>query len=146
MKHVAGVALAFVLLTSSMGAAFAAAPRPPQASDWKQIRLVVGAQLEAFRRDDARAAYSLASPEIRSVFRTPGEFMRMVRTGYRPLSRPQSVRFLHHFMVAGHPVQALQIVTEADQLIVVYYVMQRQRDGAWKVAGCALERAPATAL
>ena len=79
------------------------------------MRTVINAQLEAFRRDDANAAYSLAAPEIRSLFRTPGEFMRMVRTGYKAVYRPRSVRFLHHFMVAGQPVQPLEIVTAEDR-------------------------------
>jgi hypothetical protein len=110
------------------------------------MRTVINAQLEAFRRDDANAAYSLAAPEIRSLFRTPGEFMRMVRTGYKAVYRPRSVRFLHHFMVAGQPVQPLEIMTAEDQLIVAYYVMQRQRDGSWKIAGCSLKGAAATSV
>ena len=70
MKHIAGALIAFCLFASS--GAQAAAPRAPQERDWNRIRLVIHAQLEAFRRDDARAAYSFAAPEIRSVFRTPG--------------------------------------------------------------------------
>jgi hypothetical protein len=144
MKHITGALIAFCLAASSV--AQAAAPRVPQERDWIRIRLVIHAQLEAFRRDDARAAYSFAAPEIRSVFRTPGEFMRMVRTGYKAVYRPHSVRFLHHFMVAGQPVQPLEIVTDEDQLIVAYYVMRRQRDGSWKVAGCSLKGASATSV
>jgi len=144
MKHITGALIAFCLVASSI--AQAAAPRAPQERDWNRIRLVIHAQLEAFRRDDARAAYSFAAPEIRSVFRTPGEFMRMVRTGYKAVYRPHSVRFLHHFMVAGQPVQPLEIVTDEDQLIVAYYVMRRQRDGSWKVAGCSLKGAAATSV
>jgi hypothetical protein len=159
MKHFTGLLLAILLMGSSIGIAAAAPDRAPpdqalphqalpnqalQERDWKKIRLVINAQLEAFRRDDAIAAYSFAAPEMRSLFRTPGEFMRMVRTGYKAVYRPRSVRFLHHFMVAGQPVQPLEIVTSEDQLIVAYYVMQRQRDGSWKIAGCSLKGAAAT--
>ena len=147
MKHAIGLALTLLLIGSSLAMATGAAPaRAPQEADWKKIRIVINAQLEAFRRDDALAAYSFAAPEIRSLFRTPREFMRMVRTGYHAVYRPRSVRFLHHLMVAGRPVQPLEIVTGEDQLIVAYYVMQRQRDGSWKIAGCSLRGAAATSV
>jgi hypothetical protein len=147
MKHAIGLALTLLLIGSSIAMAAGAAPaRAPQEADWKKIRIVINAQLEAFRRDDAIAAYSFAAPEVRSLFRTPGEFMRMVRTGYQAVYRPRSVRFLHHFMVAGRPVQPLEIVTGEDQLIVAYYVMQRQRDASWKIAGCSLRGAAATSV
>ena len=146
MKHVTGLLLVCLLTGASLAIAAPAPARAPQESDWNKMRTVINAQLEAFRRDDANAAYSLAAPEIRSLFRTPGEFMRMVRTGYKAVYRPHSVRFLHHFMVAGQPVQPLEIMTAEDQLIVAYYVMQRQRDGSWKIADCSLKGAAATSV
>jgi len=115
MKHAVGLVAALLFIGSSIGVGCAAPPaRAPQAADWKKIRIVINAQLEAFRRDDAIAAYSFAAPEIRSLFRTPGDFMRMVRIGYAAVYRPRSVRFLHHFMVAGRPVQPVEIVTGAE--------------------------------
>ncbi len=145
MKHAVALMLAIFWMGSSHGIA-AARPTAPQERDWQQMRIVIDAQLAAFRRDDAIAAYSFAAPEIRNMFRTPSEFMRMVRTGYKAVYRPRSVRFLHHFMVAGRPVQPLEIITGEDQLIVAYYVMQRQRDGKWKIAGCSLKQAPAVSI
>ena len=146
MKHVTGLLLAFALIGTTLGVAAAPLARAPQDSDWKQIRVVISAQLAAFQRDDAKTAYFLAAPEIRSQFRTPGEFMRMVRTGYKAVYRPRSVRFLHHFVVAGQPVQPLEVITGEDQLAVAYYVMQRQRDGSWKIAGCSLKEAAAISV
>jgi len=146
MKHVTGLLLAFVLMGTTLGVAAAPLARAPQDSDWKKIRVVISAQLAAFQRDDAKTAYFFAAPEIRSQYRTPGEFMRMVRTGYKAVYRPRSVRFLHHFMVAGQPVQPLEVITDEDQLAVAYYVMQRQRDGSWKIAGCSLKGSSATSV
>ena len=145
MKHAIGFAAALVLI-AWIGSASGAPARAPQEADWNRIRLVINAQLEAFRRDDANAAYSFAAPEIRSLFRTPKEFMHMVRTGYKAVYRPRSVRFLHHFMVAGRPVQPLEVVTGDDHLIVAYYVMQRQHDGSWKIAGCSIKGVGATSI
>jgi len=145
MKHAIGFAAA-LLLIASIGSASSAPARAPQEADWNKIRIVINAQLEAFQRDDANAAYSFAAPEIRSLFRTPKEIMHMVCTGYKAVYRPRSVRFLHHFMVAGRPVQPLEVVTGDDHLIVAYYVMQRQRDGSWKIAGCSIKGAGATSI
>lgn len=107
---------------------------------WGAIRTVIASQLEAFRRDDATRAFSYAAPAIRKQFRTAREFMRMVRADYGPVYRPQSVRFLDHFMVSRRPVQRLRLVTQDDAILIAYYVMERQRDGSWKIAGCALHR------
>jgi len=110
----------------------------PSESDWASIRIVISSQLDAFKRDDADAAFSLASPGIRKQFHSPGEFMQMVRAGYAPVYRPATVQFLEHFVLSGQPVQPLEIVTPDDSVVVAFYIMERQPDGDWKIAGCAL--------
>ena len=65
--------------------------------------------------------------------------MQMVRTGYSAVYRPGSVRFLDHFVVSGQAVQPLEIVTSDDEVVVAFYIMERQPDGTWRIAGCKLE-------
>jgi hypothetical protein len=48
------------------------------------------------------------------------------------------VRFLEHFVLSGQAVQPLEIVTPDDSVVIAFYIMERQRDGNWKIAGCAL--------
>lgn len=120
-----------------------AAPEEPTDADWSSIQAVISSQLDAFKRDDAVTAFSFAAPSIQKQFRTPGEFMQMVRTGYGPVYGPRSVRFLDHFVLSGQPVQLLEIVTPDDEVMVAFYIMERQPDGSWKIAGCALEGAKA---
>jgi len=140
--------LAFRLVFTLLAYLALAAPAPaaPAAQSslhpkqWGAIRTVIASQLEAFRRDDATRAFSYAAPAIRKQFRTAREFMRMVRADYGAVYRPQSVRFLDHFMVSRRPVQRLRLVTQDDAILTAYYVMERQRDGSWKIAGCALHR------
>jgi Domain of unknown function (DUF4864) len=110
----------------------------PTDADWVSIRAVITSQLDAFKRDDADSAFSFASPGIQKQFRSAGEFMHMVRTGYRAVYRPGSVRFLEHFVLSGQAVQPLEIVTPDDSVVIAFYIMERQHDGAWKIAGCAL--------
>jgi len=111
----------------------------PAEADWRAIQGVITAQLDAFKRDDAAAAFSFASPAIQKMFHTPGEFMQMVRTGYSAVYRPGSVRFLDHFVVSGHVIQLLEVVDAEGDVVVAFYIMERQADGTWRIAGCKLE-------
>jgi len=115
-----------------------AAHDDPSEADWESIRAVITSQLDAFKRDDADAAFSFASPAIQKQFHTPSEFMRMVRTGYGAVYRPGTVRFLEHFVLSEQPVQPLEIVTPDELVVIAFYIMERQPDGTWKIAGCAL--------
>jgi hypothetical protein len=114
-------------------------PEEPTEAEWAVIQGVITSQLEAFRRDDATTAFSFASPSIQKQFHTPSEFMQMVRTGYDAVYRPGSVRFLDHFVVSGQVVQPLEIVTANGDVVVAFYIMERQPDGTWRISGCKLE-------
>src|SRR5215210_5453928 len=50
---------------------------------------VVRRQLDAFNRDDYRAAYRVAAPEIQAQFPL-AEFRRMVESGYPQIARSRS--------------------------------------------------------
>jgi hypothetical protein len=140
MNHSRAVFCLVLLAGLLTGASHASADQQePADADWEAIQGVITAQLEAFRRDDATTAFSFASPSIQKQFHTPGEFMQMVRTGYSPVYRPGSVRFLDHFVVSGQVVQPLEIVTSDGEVVVAFYIMERQPDGTWRIAGCKLE-------
>ena len=124
------------------GGGQASAPQEPE-PDWDAIQAVITAQLDAFKRDDGVAAFSFAAPSIQKQFSTPAEFMRMVRSGYAAVYRPGAVRFLDHYLVSGQPVQPLEIVTPDDGVVVAFYIMERQADGSWRIAGCALGQSSA---
>jgi hypothetical protein len=120
------------------GASSLAAEDELSLEDRSAIRAVITSQLDAFKRDDAAAAFSFAAPSIQKQFGTPTEFMKMVRTGYAPVYRQRSVHFLDAVVVAGQAVQPVELVT-ADAVVVAFYMMERQADGNWKISGCALE-------
>jgi ketosteroid isomerase-like protein len=102
------------------------------------IRAVVEQQLAAFQRDDGSAAFSLASPAIQQQFRSPDNFMRMVRTGYLPVYRPREVQFGEITALDGDIVQRVELVGPDGQPAVALYIMQRQPDGSWRINGCFL--------
>lgn len=104
------------------------------------MREVVAAQLDAFRRDDAARAFSLATPAIRRSFGTPENFLEMVRTSYAAVYRPGSVFFESPVTVDGEVVQPVRLTDSEGRAWIALYPMQRQPDGVWRTNGCQLMR------
>jgi ketosteroid isomerase-like protein len=107
-------------------------------ADERQIRFVVEQQLEAFQADDGVTAFSLATPEIQAKCGGVERFMAMVRQGYEPVYRPRSVIFEGVTRLEAFPAQQLMVMTDKGELVRALYVMQRQRNGEWKIAACYL--------
>ena len=107
-------------------------------ADRASIRAVIEEQLAAFQRDDERAAFRLASPTIQQQFQSSGNFMRMVREGYRAVYRPREVQFGEIDMTGGTIIQRVELVGPDGVPALAHYVMQRQPDGSWRINGCFL--------
>lgn len=142
MRRFGKIIAAFVL-------AFGLAQMQPalaqQAGEDAAIRDVISRQLDAFLADDASRAYSFAAPGIQRLF--PGEerFMGMVRQGYPPVYRPRSRDFGVLRQTQRGPVQEVTLIDENGQAWLALYTMERQPDGAWKIAGVRLVRQEAVA-
>ncbi|MBD2021324.1 DUF4864 domain-containing protein [Leptolyngbya sp. FACHB-36] len=106
--------------------------------DRDRIRTVIEQQLQAFRTDDAEAAFSFASPEIRAKFGTASNFIHMVRTTYPAVYRPRSVVFERLVTVQGIPAQEVILLDPDGDLAKALYLMEQQPDGRWKIGGCFL--------
>jgi hypothetical protein len=106
--------------------------------DRQAIQQVITRQLDAFQRDDEAEAFSYAAPSIQAQFKTPAEFMRMVRTGYEAVYRPRSARFLDAFVLSGQVMQPVEVVAPDTSVLVAFYLMERQADGTWRISGCVL--------
>jgi hypothetical protein len=131
------VALASLLLTA---AGLADDDTGLAAADREAIRQVIAQQLDAFQRDDEVEAFSYAAPSIQAQFKTPADFMRMVRSAYEAVYRPRSTNFLEVFVTDGQVVQPLQVVAPDASVLVAFYLMERQPDGTWRISGCVLGR------
>lgn len=106
--------------------------------DREAIQQVIAKQLDAFQRDDEVEAFSYAAPSIQAQFKTPSEFMRMVRTSYEAVYRPRSTRFLEAFVLNGQVMQPVEVVAPDTSVLVAFYLMEHQADGAWRISGCVL--------
>lgn len=109
------------------------------AADQTAIRTVIERQLEAFRQDDAAAAFAFASPMIQAKFGTSEVFLNMVKTAYQPVYRPRYVAFRDLRILQGVPTQSVFLIGPDGVPVTAIYMMQKQPDGVWKIDGCYLK-------
>ena len=110
------------------------------------IRAVISEQLDAFTRDDAPRAFSLATSGIRAQFVTPEAFIDMVRSSYPVVYRPKTVRFDPLVFVGEEVVQPVRMTDVEGHSWIAQYPMQRQADGTWRINGCQLVRLSGVAV
>jgi hypothetical protein len=108
------------------------------AADLAEIRAVINRQIDAFKRDDARGAFALVSPNVQEAFGTPERFLDVVRGSYRAVYRPTAVTFLRLTVIGADAVQQVQLTDRSGALWHAFYAMQRQDDGSWRTNGCRL--------
>ena len=105
---------------------------------------MVQAQLKAFAADDAKKAFSFASPKLRQMLGTPDNFMSMVRSRYEVVYRPSSTTFFKPSGSGNEAFLKLQL-TDADSTIwIATYSLQRLKNRAWVITGCQLDQAVGT--
>ena len=142
-----------VLMAGLIVAFFAVQPGPTAAEEPNRqaptpqaiaaIRNVILGQQDAFMRDDADTAFSYAAPRLHEIFRTPSSFMAMVRREYQPVYRPRVFSFRPFAWIHGRAVQPVLVVGESGVPMTALYLMERQRDGGWLIAGVVLVPEPA---
>jgi Domain of unknown function (DUF4864) len=120
----------------------AAAAQTTETTPAGQARLVVEAQLDAFAADDARRAFSYATPGTRARFGSAENFLAMVRSGYPAVYRPASVSFLAAKIEADSVIQPVSIADDAGRLWIALYQLVRQPDSSWRIEGCQLIQQP----
>ena len=121
--------------------ALAEEPPKPNAADRAEIISVIESQVDAFRRDDAAAAFSLASPDIRAKFGDAQTFLAAVAAQYQPVYRPRRLKFVELAQVDDQWVQRVLVVGPEGEFVTALYPMVRV-DGHWRTNGCFLVRSP----
>jgi Domain of unknown function (DUF4864) len=122
-------------------AATAAPPRPAEVlppAERRVIETAIRQQLDAFGRDDAVAAFAVATPDIQRTFGTAAHFLDVVRDDYEPVYRPAGVRFQKLERVDGEWTQSVLITDAQGKVWRALYTMRRQTDRSWKIGGCQL--------
>ena len=130
-------ALACMALLWASGA-LAAQGEGVSKADARAIQVTVQSQFDAFARDDAVAAFALASSATRAQFGTPDKFMAVVRERYQAVYRHRVAFFTDAERVAGGVVQSVRLTDAADRVWVALYRLAREADGKWRILGCEL--------
>src|SRR3982751_5074632 len=113
-------------------------PVSARADDVATAQGVIRAQEQAFRRDDASAAYSYAAPAIRDIFPAPDIFMSMVQNGYPPVYRHKSFEFGDSKSEGSRIAQHVHIIDANGEAWEALYTLEQQADGSYKITGCSL--------
>jgi hypothetical protein len=111
-------------------------------TDQTAIQAVIQHQLDAFQADDGEAAFSFASPSIQEQFVTPENFLALVRHAYPMVYRPRETHFGVLDEEDGQIVQKVAFVGPDGVLVTALYIMEREPDGSWRIAGCIIAKVP----
>jgi hypothetical protein len=111
------------------------------ADDLAAAQAAIGAQAEAFGRDDAAVAYGYAAPAIHGLFPQADTFMDMVRNAYAPVYRHKTFEFGEGQAADGMIAQRVHIIDANGVAWEALYTLERQPDGSLKITGCTLLKA-----
>lgn len=136
----AGAVLVFAL--AGVVPAARALDLPRDTREVAAIKTLIQRQIEAFLRDDAEGAFSLASPRIRSIFGTADNFLAMVRSGYGAVYRPRHLAFRDLVVISGNLIQPVVVIGPDGVPVTALYIIERQADGSWRIGGCVLVPEP----
>lgn len=136
--------------------AIATAPLPLSAADEKAVRSVIQAQLAAFAKGDANAAFSFAAPNILAAMNSDAyAFMAMVKKSYPVVYSPSAVFFLKPERQTALPggaktvIQRVQMQDANGDAWLAVYGLERaikpgnkgdkgDKTGNWRINGCML--------
>lgn len=104
-----------------------------------EIQAVITKQLEAFRADDADAAWAIAAPTIQTRFGTKERFIEMVTRQYPQIRKSEAAVFKSLRNVDGQLVQRVFITGGPGDYIDAYYSVA-QIDGVWRITGVVMTR------
>lgn len=133
-----------VIVLLSLGLFFSPANAADEAGR-ASARATIERQIEAFRKDDAATAYAQAAPAIQGMFTSPETFIAMVRKGYAAVYRARSFTF-DRIEDVGDDGLALGVTLQDENGAdwAALYSLEKQADGAWRITGCQLVKAPGT--
>ena len=102
------------------------------------ITAVVSDQIDALHNDDSERAFSHASPMIEAGIRNSDRFMIMVKRSYGMIYRPSSHKIQEVKIIDDKPYQVVLFVDQDRKRFKVFYEMQKQADGNWKINGVTM--------
>ena len=102
-------------------------------ADVSDIRAVIESQLVAFGMGDAEKAFSAASSEVQTAYKSANNFMNMIRDLYSPLLNATEWRFQVLVSRANNPIQIINFTEPTGSDWIAAYKMVKGYQGFWKI-------------
>ena len=106
--------------------------------DEEEIKRTVKSQLQAFAEDDFDQAFKYAAPSIKKIFSSPDNFKLMVINQYPAVYRPKKITFGDITTYRNSPALNVFLVDPDGNFVTATYMMEKQKNNDWLIAGCIL--------
>ena len=117
----------------------------PASSNETDYQRVIRSQIEAFSKDDMKAAFQFASPSIKSIFGNYIRFGSMVRQGYPMVFRQKNLTFKETKSNNSVAFQNVLIEDLSGDLHLLRYRLIFLENN-WKIAGVEFLRTEIMAI
>tara|TARA_R110002051_G_scaffold93824_2_gene163603 strand:+ start:16206 stop:16601 length:396 start_codon:yes stop_codon:yes gene_type:complete len=105
------------------------------------IEDVIASQLDAFNARDTARAFSFASPMIKRLFLSPGNFGGMVARAYPMVWDNDFVRFLDR-VERGDSVYQRLIISDDDGIVYILEYKMIETPQGWQIDGVSVLPSP----
>ena len=98
------------------------------------VRYTISSQIDAFKDNDVKKAYTFAAPNIQAQFPNPDIFGLMVRNGYPIIWKPKNYRFTTFKDLGNRCIQRVLFQSYNGSLESYDYILEKNGN-LWKIAG-----------
>ena len=100
----------------------------------EEVHHTISSQIEAFKKNDLKEAYTFAAPNIQAQFPNPDTFGLMVRNGYPIIWKPKSFKFVKFKDLGNKCIQRVLFKSYGGSLETYDYILEKSNN-LWKIAG-----------
>jgi len=98
------------------------------------VRYTISSQIDAFKDNDVKKAYTFAAPNIQAQFPNPDIFGLMVRNGYPIIWKPKNYKFTTFKDLGNRCIQRVLFQSYNGSLESYDYILEKDGN-LWKIAG-----------
>ena len=98
------------------------------------VRYTISSQIDAFKNNDVKKAYTFAAPNIQAQFPSPDIFGLMVRNGYPVIWNPKNYKFASFKDLGNRCIQRVLFQSYDGSLETYDYLLEKEGN-LWKIAG-----------
>ena len=100
----------------------------------EEVRFTISSQIDAFKENDVKKAYTFAAPNIQAQFPNPDIFGLMVRNGYPVIWNPKNYKFTSFKDLGNRCIQQVLFQSYDGSLETYDYLLEKDGN-LWKIAG-----------